>query len=88
MATKTSAETLKGLFAGEGFGHLGSIGMADFDVVAEHLVVAHLESADTGLLDQLLLIPGEEGIAITLQTARFIQLSVRPVAEQSTGAQM
>ena len=40
----------QGLLAGEGIGHRVSVGAADLDIVAEHLIEADLQLGDAGLL--------------------------------------
>ena len=58
----------------EGLGDLVGVGRRDLDVVAQHVVVAHLEPGDAGLLAVACLEPGDQPAALVAQGHQLVEV--------------
>ncbi len=72
-----------GLLARVVGGHGGEVGRADLDVVAEDLVVAHLERLDAGALLLAALQVGQPRLALDRRGAQFLQRGVVAGADEA-----
>ena len=71
----------QGLLAGEGIRHRVSVGAADLDVVAEHLIKADLQLGDAGLLAVFGFQIGKIAFAAVHDIPQLVDLAVVPGAD-------
>src|SRR3989442_9669205 len=64
-------------------GHPRQVGLRDFDVVAEYLVVADFQGVDAGALPFLQLDLSDPGLPVPTDRAQFVEVGVVAVANQS-----
>ena len=79
---------LERLLAVETDGNVLHMGVGDFDVVAEHLVVADLQRGNAGLLGQASLVLGQPCRAVALQTPVLIEFGIDAIGDESAFTQV
>ena len=71
----------EGLLADPFGGHLLFVGVAHFEIVAEHVVEAHLQGGDAGLFGFALLQAEQVVFPVALNVAQAVELFVHTVAD-------